>query len=75
MEKEVLELLSEAFPTIDFTESDEMVDDGILESLTLVEIISCLSMEFDIMIPYDEIIPENFNSVAAIAKLVEKLKQ
>lgn len=75
MEKEVLELLSEAFPTIDFTASEEMVDEGILESLTLVEMISCLSMEFDIMIPYDEIIPENFNSVAAIVAMVERLKK
>ncbi|MDD6036169.1 MAG: acyl carrier protein [Lachnospiraceae bacterium] len=75
MEKKVLELLSDAFPTIDFTASEELVDDGILDSLTLVEIISCLSMEFEIMIPYEEIIPDNFNSVVAIARMIEKLKK
>lgn len=75
MEKEILKLLSEAFPTIDFTESDEMVDDGLLDSLTLVEMISLLSMEYQIMIPYEEIIPENFNSIAAITKMVNSLKK
>ena len=75
MEKEILELLGEAFPTIDFTASEEMVDEGFLDSLTLFEMISCLSMEFDIMIPYDEITPENFNSIAALAAMVERLKK
>lgn len=75
MEKEILELLSEAFPTIDFTISKEMVDEGILDSLTVVEIISCLSMEFNITIPYDEIIPENFNSIEAITEMVQNLKK
>ena len=74
MEKEILALLEEAFPTINFTTSEELVDEGILDSLTLVEMISCLSMEFDVMIPYDEITPENFNSVAALATMVERLK-
>lgn len=75
MEKEILALLEEAFPTIDFTASEELVDEGILDSLTLVELISCLSMEFGIMIPYEEITPENFNSVSAIADMVARLKR
>ena len=75
MEKEVLALLEEAFPTIDFTASEELVDEGILDSLTLVEMMSCLSMEFGIVIPYEEITPENFNSVAALAEMVERLKK
>ena len=74
MEKEILELLSEAFPQVDFTSSEELVDEGVLDSLTIVELVSCLTMEYDIVISYDEIIPENFNSIAAIAKMVEKLK-
>ena len=75
MKNEILSLLSEAFPHIDFTQSNEMVDEGILDSLTLVEMLSCLSMEFDIVIPYDEIVPENFNSIDSITELVEKMKK
>ena len=62
MYNKVLALLQEEYPEVDFTSSDELVDEGILDSLTLTGIIAALSMEFDIEIPYDEIIEENFNS-------------
>ncbi len=74
MYDEVLKLLQEEYPEIDFTGTDELVDDGVLDSLTLTGIIAALSMEFDIEIPYDEIIEENFNSVEAMAEMVERLQ-
>ena len=73
MEEKILQLLSEEFPEVDFTASDELIDDGILESLTITGIIAALSMEFGIIIPYEEIVEENFNSVASMAAMVEKL--
>ncbi len=73
MEEKIYELLSEEFPEIDFKESDTLVDDGILDSLTITGIIASLTMEFGITIPYEEIIEENFNSIAGLAKMVEKL--
>ncbi len=73
MEEKIFELLSEEFPEIDFKESDTLVDDGILDSLTITGIIATLTMEFGITIPYEEIIEENFNSIAGLAKMVEKL--
>lgn len=75
MEEKILALLSEEFPEVDFTSSEELVDDGILESLTLTGIIATLSMEFGITIPYEEIIEENFNSIAGMAKMVERLSE
>ena len=75
MENKILELLAEEFPEIDFESSDELVDDGILDSLTLTGIIAALTMEFDINIPYEEIIEENFNSVEGMARLVERLSE
>lgn len=73
MEEKVLALLTSEFPDIDFTASDALVDDGILDSLTITGIIAALSMEFNITIPYEEIIEENFNSVAGLARMVQKL--
>lgn len=75
MEAKILELLSEEFPEVDFTASDELVDDGTLESLTLTGIIATLSMEFDITIPYEEIIEENFNSIKGMAAMVTRLME
>ncbi len=74
MEEKVLEVLSSEFPQIDFTASDALVDDGIIDSLTIVSIISTLNMEFDIEIPYEEIIEENFNSIKGLAAMVERLQ-
>ena len=75
MEEEIYELLEGEYPEIDFRSSDALVDDGILDSLTITGIIALLSMEFGITIPYEEIVEENFNSVNALAKMVERLQQ
>ncbi|MBP3913372.1 MAG: acyl carrier protein [Lachnospiraceae bacterium] len=72
MREKLLALLREEYPDIDFEESDELVDDGILDSLTVVGVISAISDEFNVEIPYEEIIPENFNSIDAMAELIEK---
>lgn len=74
MEEKITALLEEEYPDIDFTASDTLVDDGILDSLTITGIIAALSMEFGIVIPYEEIIEENFNSIAGLARMVEKLQ-
>lgn len=75
MEEKILQLLTQEFPEVDFTASEELVDDGILDSLTLTGIIAALTMEFGITIPYEEIIEENFNSIAGMARMVEKLSE
>ena len=75
MKEKILKLLSEEYPEIDFMASDELVDDGILDSLTITGIIAALTMEFGITIPYEEIVEENFNSVAGLARMVERLQK
>ena len=75
MKDEVLRVLEQECPEVDFTASDTLVDDGILDSLALTSIIAALTMEFDITIPYEEIVEENFNSVDAMATMVERLKK
>ena len=57
--------------SVDFSE-ENLVDGKILDSITLVEIVSEMTEVFEIDIPYEEIIPENFNSIDAMVRLVEK---
>lgn len=75
MEEKILTLLTEEYPEVDFSASDALVDDGILDSLTITGIIAILTMEFGITIPYEEIVEENFNSIASLAKMVERLRK
>ncbi len=73
MEQKVLEILSQEYPDIDFMASDALVDDGIVDSLTITGIIATLTLEFGITIPYEEITEENFNSIQGLARMVERL--
>ncbi len=72
MREKVKRVLADCCPEIDFENSRGLVDDGILDSLSLVGIISALSMEFGVLLEYEDIIPENFNSLDAITALVER---
>lgn len=71
--EKILEVLERECPDVDFNASDALVDDGIIDSLVLTSIIMALTMEFEITIPYEEIIEENFNSLDGMAKMVERL--
>ena len=71
MKQEILELLESAEPSIDFS-YDRLVDDGLLDSLTVVQIIGELSMEYDIDFAFEDLVPENFNSLDGIVSLVER---
>ena len=73
MEEKILELLQTEYPDIDFTSSKALVDDGVLDSMTITGIVTMLTMELGIEIPYEEITAENFNSVSALAALAEDL--
>ena len=74
MEK-LLEILSSLHPDVDFESTEDLVDDGILESLDIVTLVTEINSEFDVIIPAEEIVPENFNSAAALMALIEKLDE
>ena len=70
----LLEVLKRALPNVDWDTEDLLVDDGVIDSIDIVTIISELTDEYDIEIPSDEMEPENFNSVKAIQEMVERLQ-
>ena len=73
--EELLSILKELHEDVDFKTEENLVDDGILDSLDIVTLITEINDAFDISIPAEEIIPENFNSAAAIWSLIEKLDE
>lgn len=73
MEK-LMEILCNLKDGVDFSKETKLIDDEILESLDVMDLISSLEENFGIEIGMEEIIPENFNSADAIWKLVMKLK-
>jgi len=72
MEK-VIEILKELHPDVDFENCTTLIDDKIIDSFDIVTLVSELSEEFDVTIPVEEIVPENFNSAKAIYDLIQRL--
>lgn len=50
----------------------DLMESGLLDSLTLVELMSSLEEEFGIAISFDEIELDNFRSVARITEFVRE---
>lgn len=73
--EEVLEVLKGIRPDVDFEKETALIDDGILDSFDIVSIVGELSDTFDIEIPAEEIDPANFNTLSAIAAMVERLQE
>ena len=72
---ELLELLAEVRDDVDFENCKTLIDDEVLESFDIIQIISLINDEFDIEIPATQIYPDNFNSVEAMMALIEKLQE
>ena len=73
-ETKLLQILTETCPGVDFTKETALVDDGFLESLDLLTIVSEIMATFDIELNVDDLLPENFNSVPAMLRLIQSRK-
>ena len=72
--EELLNILNEMHPDVDFEAEEALIGDGILDSLDIVSLISEISEAFDVTITAKDIIPENFNSAKALWALIERLE-
>lgn len=70
----LLELLKGIRPDVDFENETALIDDGYLDSFDVVSIISEIDDVFGVQIRISELDPENFNSVEAIWKLIQRLQ-
>ena len=74
MEK-LLAALAEVRDDVDFEDGLGLVEEGVIDSLDLTQIIAALDEAFDIHIPAGEIEPENFNSVRDMLAMVHRYQQ
>ena len=68
----IIEILKKIKPTVNFDENTKIVDNNLLTSFEMYKFVNELNFEFDIEILPLDIIPQNFNTLAAIKALVEK---
>lgn len=72
--EQLLNILNELHPEVDFTTTKSLIDDTILDSFDIVSLIGDLNDTFDIELSFDDIEPENFNSAEAIYAMVQRLQ-
>lgn len=73
MKDQIINILTELRPEFDFTqEGVDFIEDGMLDSFDLITLVNELDSTFGISIDGVDILPENFCSVDAIAKLLVK---
>ena len=53
-------------------DNEELVQSGIIDSLGIMSMLIFLEDEFNVQIPGDDLIPENFASVSNITALIER---
>lgn len=72
--EELLEILKDLHPEVDFGICDSLIDDKILDSFDIVSIIAEINDRFDITVTVEKITPQNFNSARALYALIQELE-
>ena len=72
--KELMDILNKIKPGAVFEGRDDIFDSGLLSSMDIVMLASEISDEFDVDIKVTDIIPENFNSLNGMMKMIESLQ-
>ncbi len=74
MIEKIINMVREINPYDDFDESTMLIEEGILDSLTLVILLQMIERDFSISIPEEGLDPEKFETVYKIAQFVSSLK-
>ena len=73
--EELLEILNDIQPGVDFENEKHLIDDHLLDSLSIISLVAELEDTFDVTIPAVEIIPDNFNSAEAMLEMLQRLPE
>ena len=71
--EELLEILEELHPEIDFESEESLIDDKLLDSFDVVTLVTEIGSAFDIELTAADMVPENFNSLDAMVDMIERM--
>jgi acyl carrier protein len=70
--EQVIAILSEIRPGQDFSGTDDFFARGVLDSLDLTALVSALESHYNVFMDVEEIVPDNFRSLAAIKAILAR---
>ena len=72
MREKVIQILSELRSEFDFNDSLYFMEEGMLDSFDIINLVTALDQEFGISIDGIDVLPDNFSTIDRIIGLVEK---
>lgn len=72
--EELLEILNDVKPGVDYENETDLIGHGILDSITMVTLVLLLGDAFDVDITPVDITPENFKTVNTIYDMIKRLE-
>lgn len=73
IKKQVLDILQEINPYEDVDENTNLIEDGFLDSLTLVILVNELERIYHVKIPEKRMKPEMFETISQVSGLINEL--
>ena len=71
---ELMDILMEIDPDIDYETEDQLIDGKVLDSFSIVSLVAQISDVFDIDISPKYLVPENFNSAEAMWDMIQTIQ-
>ena len=72
MREQIIKILTELRPEFDFNQDVNFLEEGMLDSFDVVNLVNDLDSTFGISIDGVDILPENFATIDAIENLLKK---
>lgn len=73
--EELLEILNEMHPDVDFENTENLIDGKILDSIDIISLVAEISDVFGVDIPAEELVAKNFNSAQALWAMIQRLDE
>lgn len=72
MKEQIIKILTDLRPEFDFTADVDFIEEGMLDSFDVINLVSDLDSTFGISIDGVDIVPENFATLDSIEVLLKK---
>lgn len=72
--EQLMNILKGLRPDVDFEKEDKLIDNGVLDSFDLVALVGEINEAFDVEVEFEDMEPENFNSIENMYAMIEKLQ-
>lgn len=73
--EELLEILNDLNPDIDYETEEKLIDNKCYDSFKIITLISMISDTFDVELGPEHLIPENFNSAKAMWEMIQRIQE